>query len=151
MPDWQRTFARVMQVNLTAPAELCKLAVEHFRRYGSGKIINIASRAAQRGDAPDQWPYAASKGALVALTKTIARGFAHENILAFSVAPGFTETEMAYAGATDEDVRRILAEIPLGSMVAPEEVAALVAFLCSDEVRHMTGATFDINGASYVR
>jgi 3-oxoacyl-[acyl-carrier protein] reductase len=151
MPDWQRSFARVMQVNLTAPAELCKLAVEHFRVHGGGKIINIASRAAQRGDAPDQWPYAASKGALVALTKTIARGFAHENILAFSVAPGFTETEMAYAGATDKDVRRILAEIPLGSMVAPEEVAALVAFLCSDEVRHMTGATFDINGASYVR
>ncbi|WP_119270524.1 SDR family NAD(P)-dependent oxidoreductase [Taklimakanibacter deserti] len=151
MADWRQAFAQVMQVNLTAPAELCKLAVAHFRQTGGGKIINIASRAAHRGDAPDQWPYAASKGALVALTKTIARGYAAENILAFAVAPGFTETDMAYVGMTEADISRILSEIPLGSMAAPEEVGALVAFLCGDEVRHMTGATFDINGASYVR
>ena len=151
MADWQRAFAQVMQVNLTAPAELCKLAVAHFRKNGGGKIINIASRAAHRGDAPDQWPYAASKGALVALTKTIARGYAAENILAFAVAPGFTETDMAYVGMTEADIRRIVSEIPLGSMASAEEVGALVAFLCGDAVRHMTGATFDINGASYVR
>jgi len=151
MADWQRTFAHVMQVNLTAPAELCKLAIPHFRAQGGGKIINIASRAAHRGDAPDQWPYAASKGALVALTKTIARGFAAENILAFAVAPGFTETDMAHVGMTEADIRRVVSEIPLGSMAKPEEVGALVAFLCTDQVRHMTGATFDINGASYVR
>jgi NAD(P)-dependent dehydrogenase (short-subunit alcohol dehydrogenase family) len=151
MAQWQRTFAQVMQVNLTAPAELCKLAVAHFRKTGGGKIINIASRAAHRGDAPDQWPYAASKGALVALTKTIARGYAAENILAFAVAPGFTETDMAYVGMSEADIRRIVSEIPLGSMASAEEVGALVTFLCGDQVRHMTGATFDINGASYVR
>ena len=132
-------------------ATLLSLAVAHFRGKGGGKIVNIASRAAHRGDAPDQWPYAASKGALVALTKTIARGYAAENILAFAVAPGFTETDMAYVGMTDADIRRILSEIPLGSMASAEEVGALVAFLCADQVRHMTGATFDINGASYVR
>jgi len=98
MAEWQLSFAQVMQVNLTAPAELCKFAIPHFRKAGGGKIINIASRAAHRGDAPDQWPYAASKGALVALTKTIARGYAAENILAFAIAPGFTETDMAYVG-----------------------------------------------------
>jgi NAD(P)-dependent dehydrogenase (short-subunit alcohol dehydrogenase family) len=151
MADWQRAFAHVMQVNLTAPAELCKLAIPHFRAQGGGKIINIASRAAHRGDAPDQWPYAASKGGLVALTKTIARGFAAENILAFAVAPGFTETDMAHVGMTEADIRRVVSEIPLGSMASPAEVGALVAFLCTDQVRHMTGATFDINGASYVR
>jgi NAD(P)-dependent dehydrogenase (short-subunit alcohol dehydrogenase family) len=151
MADWQRAFAQVMQVNLTAPAQLCKMAVAHFRETGGGKIINIASRAAHRGDAPDQWPYAASKGALVALTKTIARGYAAENILAFAVAPGFTETDMAYVGMTEADIRRVLSEIPLGSMASAEEVGTLVAFLCGDQVRHMTGATFDINGASYVR
>jgi NAD(P)-dependent dehydrogenase (short-subunit alcohol dehydrogenase family) len=151
MAQWQRAFAQVMQVNLTAPAELCKLAVAHFRKTGGGKIINIASRAAHRGDAPDQWPYAASKGALVALTKTIARGYAAENILAFAVAPGFTETDMAYVGMSEADIRRIVSEIPLGSMASAEEVGALVTFLCGDQVRHMTGATFDINGASYVR
>ncbi len=149
--EWQRSWAHVMQVNLTAPAELCKLAIGHFRAHGGGKIINVASRAAHRGDAPDHWSYAASKGALVALTKTIARGYARENILAFSIAPGFTDTEMAYVGATEADVKRIVSEIPLGAMASPEECGALVAFLCSDRVRHMTGATFDINGASYVR
>jgi len=148
---WRGAWARVMQVNLYAPAELCKLAIPHFRAHGGGKIINIASRAAHRGDAPDQWPYAASKGALVALTKTIARGYARDNILAFAIAPGFTETEMAYAGLDDSGIERILAEIPLGSMASPAECGALAAFLCADQVRHMTGATFDINGASYVR
>ena len=148
---WRRSWAHVMQVNLFAPAELCKLAIPHFRTHGGGKIINVASRAAHRGDAPDQWPYAASKGALVAVTKTIARGYASENILAFAIAPGFTETDMAYAGLDEAGINRILSEIPLGAMASPEECGALVAFLCSDRVRHMTGATFDINGASYVR
>lgn len=148
---WRDAWARVMQVNLYAPAELAKLAIPHFRQHGGGKIINVASRAAHRGDAPDQWPYAASKGALVALTKTIARGYAKDNILAFAIAPGFTDTEMAYTGLDDSGVERIVAEIPLGSMASPAECGALAAFLCADQVRHMTGATFDINGASYVR
>lgn len=151
LDDWHRAWARVMQVNLYAPADLCKLAIGHFRAHGGGKIINIASRAAHRGDAPDQWPYAASKGALVAMTKTIARGYAKDNILAFAIAPGFTDTEMAYTGLDDTQVERILAEIPLGTMASAEECAALAAFLCSDHARHLTGATFDINGASYVR
>jgi 3-oxoacyl-[acyl-carrier protein] reductase len=148
---WRGAWARVMQVNVYAPAELSKLAIAHFRQHGGGKIINIASRAAHRGDAPDQWPYAASKGALVALTKTIARGYAKENILAFAIAPGFTDTDMAYTGLDDAGVERIIADIPLGSMASPAECGALAAFLCADQVRHLTGATFDINGASYVR
>jgi NAD(P)-dependent dehydrogenase (short-subunit alcohol dehydrogenase family) len=148
---WSSAWDRVLRVNLHAPAELCKLAIRHFRAHGGGKIINVASRAAHRGDAPDQWPYAASKGALVALTKTIARGFARENVLAFAIAPGFTETDMAYAGLDQDGIKRILADIPLGSMASPAECGALAAFLCSDQVRHLTGATFDINGASYVR
>ena len=148
---WRRAWARVMQVNVYAPAELSKLAIAHFRRHGGGKIINIASRAAHRGDAPDQWAYAASKGALVALTKTIARGFARDNVLAFAIAPGFTDTDMAYTGVDEEGIKRIIADIPLGSMASPAECGALAAFLCSDQVRHLTGATFDINGASYVR
>jgi NAD(P)-dependent dehydrogenase (short-subunit alcohol dehydrogenase family) len=148
---WNGAWERVLRVNLHAPAELCKLAIPHFRAHGGGKIINIASRAAHRGDAPDQWPYAASKGALVALTKTIARGFAKDNVLAFAIAPGFTDTDMAYTGLDDAGIERILADIPLGSMASPEECGALAAFLCSDQVRHLTGATFDINGASYVR
>jgi 3-oxoacyl-[acyl-carrier protein] reductase len=151
MDDWHRAWARVIQVNLYAPADLCKLAIAHFRALGGGKIINVARRAAHRGDAPDQWPYAASKGALVAMTKTIARGYAKDNVLAFTIAPGFTDTEMAYTGLDEAGIKRILAEIPLGTMASAEECGALAAFLCTDHVRHLTGATFDINGASYVR
>ena len=148
---WHRVWAQVIQVNLYAPAELCKLAVLHFRAHGGGKIINVASRAAHRGDAPTEWPYAASKGGLVAMTKTIARAYAADKVLAFVIAPGFTETDMGFAGLDEAGLKRIVGEIPLGSMVRPEECGALAAFLCSDVVRHMTGATFDINGASYVR
>jgi NAD(P)-dependent dehydrogenase (short-subunit alcohol dehydrogenase family) len=85
------------------------------------------------------------------MTKTIARGFAKENVLAFAIAPGFTETDMAMDGLDAAGLKRILAEIPLGAMATPQECGALAAFLCSDEVRHLTGATFDVNGASYVR
>ena len=120
---WRGAWTRVLQVNLHAPAELCKLAIPHFRAHGGGKIINVASRAAHRGDAPDQWPYAASKGALVALTKTIARGYAKDNILAFAIAPGFTDTEMAYTGLDDAGVERIIAEIPSAAWQVPPNAA----------------------------
>lgn len=148
---WREAWARVLQVNLVAPAELCREAILHFRRHGGGRIINVASRAAFRGEAPDQMPYGASKGALVTLTKTIARGFAAEGILAFCIAPGFTETEMVTRSLDPKAVQRVVDEIPLGAMAPPEEIGALAAFLCADGVRHLTGATFDVNGASYVR
>ena len=140
-----------MQVNLQAPADLCRAAILHFRAHGGGKIINVASRAAFRGEAPDEMPYGASKGALVTLTKTIARGFAADGVLAFSIAPGFTDTEMVTGTMSPAAIAEATSDIPLGSMASPEEIGALAAFLCDDRVRHMTGATFDVNGASYVR
>lgn len=148
---WRAAWSRVLQINLLAPAELCRHAILDFRAWGGGKIVNVASRAAFRGEAPDQMPYGASKGALVTLTKTIARGFAADGILAFAIAPGFTETDMAIENVDDKTIERIVGEIPLGRMAAPEEIGDLVAFLCSDSVRHLTGATFDVNGASYLR
>lgn len=149
--SWERSWDRVLQVNLRAPADLCRAAIKDFRRRGGGKIINIASRAAFRGESPDQMPYGASKGALVTLTKTIARGFAKDGILAFAIAPGFTETEMVSDNLDASAVAAVVDEIPLGEMAPPSEVGALVAFLASDQARHLTGATFDINGASYLR
>lgn len=151
LETWHAAWSRVLQINLLAPAELCRHAILDFRHWGGGKIINIASRAAFRGEAPDQMPYGASKGALVTLTKTIARGYAKDGVLAFAIAPGFTETEMVSDDVDDEALKRVVADIPLGAMASPEEIGSLVAFLCSDRVRHLTGATFDINGASYVR
>ncbi|MEZ5773134.1 MAG: SDR family oxidoreductase [Hyphomicrobiaceae bacterium] len=151
MAQWREAWRSVLQVNLMAPAELCRLAIQHFQATGGGRIVNVSSRAAFRGEAPDQWPYGASKGALVTLTKTIARGYARDGILAFGIAPGFTDTDMAYEGADEAAIARILADIPLGTMAAPKEIGALAAFLASDHARHLTGATFDVNGASYVR
>jgi 3-oxoacyl-[acyl-carrier protein] reductase len=91
--DWQAAWARTLTINLQAAADLCRYAVAHFRERGGGRIINVASRAAFRGDSPQHWHYAASKAALIGMTKTIARGYAAENILAFAVAPGFTVTD----------------------------------------------------------
>ena len=151
LTDWRAAWARVLQVNLQAPADLCRPAIQHFRQHGGGKIINVASRAAFRGEAPDEMPYGASKGALVTLTKTIARGFAGDGVLAFCIAPGFTETDMVTDNLNAAAIAKVISEIPLGSMAAPGEIGALAAFLCDDRVRHLTGATFDVNGASYLR
>jgi 3-oxoacyl-[acyl-carrier protein] reductase len=146
---WKMLWQRALKINLIAAADLCREAILHFERRGGGTIINIASRAAFRGDDPEYMPYAASKGGMVSLTRTIARGFAASGILAYTVAPGFVETQMAreFALRSGENPAR---EIPLGSLVPPEEVANVVAFLASGAARHATGATIDLNGASYV-
>jgi NAD(P)-dependent dehydrogenase (short-subunit alcohol dehydrogenase family) len=134
---------------LQAPADICRAAIAHFRTIGGGRIVNIASRAGQRGDGLDYAAYAASKGGLIALTKTFARALSGENILFYAVAPGWVETRMAPA---DIEARaKAVVDIPLGRVAQPEEVAAMTAFLLSDACRSATGATFDINGASYVR
>jgi 3-oxoacyl-[acyl-carrier protein] reductase len=150
--DWLAGWERTMRVNLTASAELCRLAVQHFQaRGGGGRIVNVASRAAYRGDSPAHWHYAASKAGMVAMTKTIARGYAREDILAFAVCPGFTMTGMAEEYLASRGGDKLLADIPLGRVAQPEEVAAAVRFLALEAPASMTGAVIDINGASYVR
>ena len=88
---------------------------------------------------------------MVALTRTIARGHAAEGVIAFVVAPGFVRTEMAERVFREEGDERVRAEIPLGEIPGPEDVAEVVAFLASGRARFATGATIDVNGASYVR
>ena len=140
-----------MRVNLTASAELSRLAVLHWQQTGGGRLVNVASRAAYRGDSPAHWHYAASKAGMVAMTKTIARGYARENILAFAVCPGFTMTGMAEDYLASRGGDKLLADIPLGRVAEPAEVAAIVKFCAFDAPVSMTGAVLDINGASYVR
>ncbi len=144
-------WGRALQINLQAAADLCRHAVRHFRSHGGGRIINVASRAAHRGDSPAHWHYAASKGGMVAMTKSIARGFAGDHILAFVVAPGFVATDMATAHLASPAGLRTLAEIPLGRVAGPNEVAETIRWLASEAPASLTGATLDINGASYVR
>jgi NAD(P)-dependent dehydrogenase (short-subunit alcohol dehydrogenase family) len=149
--DWVRQWDRTMQINLTASAELCRLAVLHFRSQGGGRIVNVSSRAAYRGDSPQHWHYAASKAGMIGMTKSIARGFASENILAFAVCPGFTMTGMAEDYLESRGGAKLLADIPLGRVAGAEEVAETVRWLAVDAPASATGAVIDVNGASYVR
>jgi NAD(P)-dependent dehydrogenase (short-subunit alcohol dehydrogenase family) len=147
--DWRAAFRRTLEVNLVACADIARAALADFASNGGGTLVAIASRAAQRGDTPDFMAYAASKGGLVAMMKTIARYYAHAGVRAYTIAPGWIETDMA---PTDPELRvRAVAEIPLGRMAEPDEIARLCAFLVSDACPSATGATFDVNGASYVR
>ncbi|MET0270223.1 MAG: SDR family oxidoreductase [Sphingomonas sp.] len=150
--DWADVWARTMQVNLTASSALSRRAIAHWRQRASGgRIVNVASRAAYRGDSPAHWHYAASKAGMVAVTKTIARGYAREGIYAFAVCPGFTMTGMAEEYLASRGGDALLRDIPLGRVAEPEEVARTVRFLALEAPPSMTGAVIDVNGASHVR
>lgn len=150
--DWHAAWGRTMQINLQASADLCRLAIATWRGAGSGgRIVNVASRAAYRGDSPKHWHYAASKAAMVAMTKTIARGYAAENILAFAVCPGFTASDMVGDYLESRGGAKLLADIPLGRVATPQEIAEVIRWLASEAPPSATGAVIDANGASYVR
>lgn len=152
LPDWQAAWGRTLQINLQASADLSRRAILHWRERGTGgRIVNIASRAAYRGDSPAHWHYAASKAGMVAMTKSIARGYASEEILAFAICPGFTMTGMAEDYLASRGGDKLLADIPLGRVADPEEVARAAAWLALEAPASMTGAVLDINGASFVR
>ena len=147
---WADGWSQTLAVNVQAPADICRAAIGHFREHSDGGIIvNLASRAGHRGDGVENAAYAASKGAVLAMTKTWARGLAAEDILLYAIAPGWVETRMAPKDI--EDRKNALKEIPLGRVAQPEEVGATVAFLLSGACPSATGSTIDINGASYVR
>lgn len=149
--EWQAGWSRTLQINLQAPADLCRLAVAHFRENGNGRIVNVASRAGWRGDSPQHWHYAASKAALIGVTKTIARAYAADGILAFAVAPGFTVSEMTEDYLQGRGGAAIVADIPLGRVASTAEVAEVIRWLATDAPASSTGSTIDVNGASYVR
>ncbi|MEE2525595.1 SDR family oxidoreductase [Hyphobacterium sp. HN65] len=145
---WKQGWADQFQVNVLAPCELMRNAINDWGASG-GSIVNIASRAAYRGDGPDHAGYAASKGALVAAAKTFARANAHRNVLIYTLTPGWIETDMAPARV--EARAAAVAEIPLGRVAQPQEIAAMATFLLSGQCGSATGSVIDINGASYVR
>ena len=150
--EWHAGWHRTLTVNLQAAADLSRLAVSHFLNGGGGgRIINVASRAAFRGDSPQHWHYAASKAAIVGMTKTIARAYAAEGIVAFAIAPGFTVSEMTEEYLTGRGGAQIIADIPLGRVATTKEVAEVIRWLATEAPASATGTTIDVNGASYVR
>ncbi len=144
------SWSKTMLVNLHATGLLCKKAINHFTAHGGGRIINIASRAAFRGDTSDYLAYAASKGGVVSLTRSIARAFGKEGIKAFTVAPGFTRTDMAEDFIQKYGETYVKSDIALTALTQPEDIAPTVAFLASGYADHATGTTIDINAGSYM-
>jgi NAD(P)-dependent dehydrogenase (short-subunit alcohol dehydrogenase family) len=150
--EWHTAWARTMTVNLQSAADLSKLAVSHFLDLGiPGRIVNVASRAAFRGDSAQHWHYAASKGGMVAMTRTIARSYAADGILCFAVAPGFTVSEMTDDYLQGRGGAKIVADIPLGRVATTDEIAEVIRWLAIDAPASATGCVIDANGASYVR
>ena len=148
---WQATWQREMQVNVLAAADLCRSAILHFREHGGGRIVSLASRAGQRGYVADAIPYGASKAALNNLTKSIARSFGADNVIAVSIAPGWVRSDMADAFVARSGLSAAVGDIPIGVMAEPREIAELVAFAMRSSQRSLNGATLDLNGGSYVR
>jgi len=144
------SWSKTMQVNLNATGLLSKRAINHFQETGGGRILNIASRAAFRGDTSDFLAYAASKGGVVALTRSIARAYGKQNIQAFTVAPGFVRTDMAENFIEKYGEAYVQNDIALASLTQPHDIAPTVVFLLSGLADHATGATIDINAGSYV-
>jgi 3-oxoacyl-[acyl-carrier protein] reductase len=149
--DWTQSWRRTLDINLLAPAVLCREAINAWRETGGGIIVNIASRAAWRGDDDEYQGYAASKAGVIAMTKTIARHHGREGITAFAIAPGWVRTALNQDFFDQYGVEAAAETVPLGEIAEPEDIANTIAFLASGMAKHSTGATIDINGASYVR
>lgn len=151
--DWDAVWSSTYATNVAGPMALTREAVQHFRARGAGVLITMSSWVAQRGSGnPHLLAYAASKAAIRAATQTLARAHAAEGLLAYVVAPGMVRTQMSeIAAARVGGEAKTRAGLAMGDWVPPGEVAELIAFLASGSQRHLSGATLDVNGASYIR
>lgn len=148
--EWLDNWNETLSINLLSPAALCHAAAHVMAGQGGGRIINIGSRGAFRGE-PDCPAYGASKAGLHQLSQSLAVALAPKGILVYAVAPGFVATDMAEGLLDGEEGDAIRAQSPLGRVARPEEVAEIVCFLASSEGEFLTGSIIDVNGASYLR
>jgi len=150
---WDASWGPQLQINTIAPVELMRAAVKHYKTRGGGIIITIASWNAHRGATnPAQIAYTASKAAVKSAAQTIARGYAKDKILSYIISPGVVRTRMSVEFAEAQGgEEKVTANLAMGEWVPPEEIAYLITFLSTGKVRHLTGATLDVNGASYLR
>jgi 3-oxoacyl-[acyl-carrier protein] reductase len=148
--DWQRSWERTLAVNLVGAANVTWCAVQHMVRGGGGRIVNVASRGAFRGE-PGQPGYGASKAGLIAFGQSLARALGPRGISVTTVAPSIIDTDMAADALAGEGSALRRAESPLGRLATADEVAAAVMFLASPEAEFTSGSVLDMNGASYLR
>jgi 3-oxoacyl-[acyl-carrier protein] reductase len=148
--EWQRAWSDTLAVNLVGAANVTWCAVRHMIAAGGGRIVNVSSRGAFRGE-PTQPAYGASKAALIAFGQSLARALGPHRIAVTTVAPGWTETDMAADSLSGPRGDAIRAESPLGRVATPEDVARAVLYLASPEAEMASGAVLDVNGASYLR
>lgn len=150
---WRDAFDLALQINVRSTALLIRRAVNHFLEIGGGSIIGMTSWAAQQGSGnPKLSGYAASKAPIAALLKTIARAYGKDSIFAYLIAPGIVRTAMSENSARSMGGEEVItSRLAMGEWVPPEEIAELVSFLASGKNRHLSGSTFDVNGATYIR
>jgi len=149
--DWLDVWDKTFQVNLRSSSLLAKWFINaHQRNSTEGVLINVASRAAYRGDTQEYAAYAASKAGMVAFTKSVARDYSKKGIYAYSIAPGFIDTDMARESVSVYGEEYLTRDSAFESITKPDDVAEMIAFLCQGKVKHMSGSTFHINGGSYM-
>ena len=150
--EWMEVWNTTMNINLNSAAILCKKAIQHFLdRNIEGRIINISSRAAFRGEQPEFIAYGASKSGMVSLTKTIAKSYGKSGIKAFTIAPGFVRSDMSQDFIRQYGEGIVKDDLALDRLTEPRDIAPLVTFIASGLADHATGATFDLNAGSYLR
>ena len=148
--EWQEAWNRTIETNLTGVANLSFLVANLMVEKGSGKIVNVSSRGAFRGE-PTAFAYGASKAGLNQLGQSMAKALAPYNVFIYTVAPGWVDTDMAAEGLESPQGEAIKAQSPLNRVAKPEEIARTIVFLASEGTEYMTGCIVDVNGASYLR
>lgn len=151
LDEWLAGWRRTQRINLESAAQLCRAALPHFRANKSGIVINVASRAAHRGDDINHLQYGASKAGMLALNRAIARGCAGDGILAYGIAPGFVLTDMVEDIVEDTGLDAMRGMYPTGKVTTPQEVASVIVFFGSGLAPQTTGNTIDLSGAADVR
>jgi NAD(P)-dependent dehydrogenase (short-subunit alcohol dehydrogenase family) len=147
---WQETWRRIVDTNLTAASNLCFCAGKKMISRGGGRIVNVSSRGAFRGEPLMPW-YGASKAGMNAMGQSLAQALGPRGVFVYTVAPGFVETEMARVALDSAEGDGIRNQSSMGRVAQPEEIAKTIGFLALEAPEFMTGCIIDVNGASYLR
>jgi len=148
--EWQRHWERTISINLSGMANLSFLVAKQMIAHGEGKIINVSSRGAFRGE-PHALPYGAGKAAMNAFGQSMAWALADKNVQVYTIAPGWVDTDMTHEILQSERGKAVAAQSPMNRVATPEELANAIIFLASPGLEYMTGCILDMNGASYLR